>query len=172
MADIDKTLARMAILLTHGRSVSRTALNKLLFFADVAHLIKVGKPISESKYVKLDFGPVPQHIDAVRNWLQENGFVRTSVGLSGPYVQHSYSSAHIDADNLERIRTGLGGKGAAEIVTNVADALSGMSASALSEISHRYEPWKSGNWYQKLDLNEAKKDSKLKEFLKDKKILN
>ena len=166
---MDKTLARMAVLFAQEHPVSRTKLNKLLFFADVAHYIAHGKQISRSDYVKLNFGPVPFEIDEVRNWMVEKGFMRTSVGITGPYVQHSYEALPLADDGLQKVRDSFGA--AIKIIDLVGKAFSSESASQLSELSHRYEPWKSADWYSRLDFSRATEDPSLRQMLVDRGIL-
>ena len=45
----------------NNENMTETKLNKLLFYADFNHYFKFGKGITGSKYLKLQFGPVPSY---------------------------------------------------------------------------------------------------------------
>lgn len=50
-----------------------TKLNKVLYFADFAHVRRVGRPITGAEYQKLDRGPAPRRLVPVRRRLVERG---------------------------------------------------------------------------------------------------
>jgi len=50
-----------------------TKLNKVLYFADFAHQRGHGRPITWAEYQRLERGPAPRRIVAVRNKLVERG---------------------------------------------------------------------------------------------------
>lgn len=46
-------------------------LNKILWFSEVAHYVKFGRPITGETYMKLEHGPVPSHMPEVLRALQD-----------------------------------------------------------------------------------------------------
>ena len=85
-------LAAMAVLVTTSAKVGRTALNKLLWFADVAHFLQHGRTISGTVYVKCDYGPAPCDIDAVRHELIARGIVSEKIIKATPYRSFVYKA--------------------------------------------------------------------------------
>lgn len=164
---IDKKLALMSLLLTRDQGVGRTALNKLLFFCDVAHYLHAGETISDTKYFKLDYGPVPENINKTRNVLIDNGFMAAYVTPVGQYVQNTYQASDNltveDWDKIGRLFT----PDQYEIIEKVKTGLQNKSARHLSDISHEFEPWKGADWHAALDFERAKTDETLKAFLKE-----
>ena len=165
----DNKLAGMILLLTNENKISRTALNKHLFFADIASFLKSGQQISNVHYVKLDYGPVPELIETTRDWLLDSGLLSKSIEINGPYIQHSYKCNLSDAElkQVSRLFT----EDDASILTATAENLKPLTATKLSDISHEFEPWKSSPWYEVMDFQTANDDQKLRDWLQDKNIL-
>lgn len=55
-----------------------TKLNKILYFTDYLFYMNHGKTITNEKYVKQDFGPVPRHILPRLEDLQDDGMIKIS----------------------------------------------------------------------------------------------
>lgn len=167
---IDKKLAVAILLATEDQRISRTALNKILFFADAGSILSGKGRIAESGYIKLDYGPVPDGIDETRSWLVKNGLLSEEIGMAGPYIQHSYKSA-ISEEDKRKISESLNAEHRT-FISKAVSALGRMSAKDLSDISHKFEPWKSGEWYKKLNFDLALNDDGLRCFLKERDIIN
>jgi len=166
----DNQLARMTLALVGQREkVSRTALNKLLFFADVVHLMEHGTPISKATYRKFDYGPVPDLIDATRRWMVTSGLLNEHLGMAGPYIQYMYEAA-IPRKELDEVVDALKDSHR-EALRKVADAFGHMSATDLSDLSHRFEPWKSGDWYEPLSLDKACDDQDFRRYLQQRNLI-
>lgn len=63
----------MAARLQADQSGGATKLNKVLFFADFAHVRRTGAPITGAVYQKLEHGPAARCLRPVRYQLIENG---------------------------------------------------------------------------------------------------
>ncbi|AEH11585.1 MULTISPECIES: Panacea domain-containing protein [Protofrankia] len=50
-----------------------TKANKVLYFAEFAHVRETGLPITGVRYRKLERGPAPRHLRAIRDHLIDNG---------------------------------------------------------------------------------------------------
>lgn len=50
-------------------------LNKILWLADLSAFYETGQPITESRYIKREFGPVPAGIKPVLNELEREGIL-------------------------------------------------------------------------------------------------
>ncbi|MFZ4526617.1 MAG: type II TA system antitoxin MqsA family protein [Chlorobium sp.] len=51
----------------------KTALNKLLFYADFLHYKMTGFSISGTRYRAIQFGPVPENYNSIYDWIEKNG---------------------------------------------------------------------------------------------------
>lgn len=72
-------LAAMVILLTRKKKIGLWALNKLLWFADSAHLLLHGRTISGATYAFHGYGPTPLEIHVVRRVLIRRALLRKYV---------------------------------------------------------------------------------------------
>lgn len=50
-----------------------TKANKVLYFAEFAHVRETGRPITGVRYRKLERGPAPRHLKAIRQGLVDSG---------------------------------------------------------------------------------------------------
>lgn len=66
-------LVYVASRLQADRSGGATKLNKILFFADFAHVRRTGAPITGAEYQKLEHGPAARRLVPVRDRLIANG---------------------------------------------------------------------------------------------------
>jgi hypothetical protein len=69
-------LAAMVVLLTQKKKLGLWALNKLLWFADIAHLLLHGRTISGATYVYHGYGPTPLEIHIVRRALVKKALLK------------------------------------------------------------------------------------------------
>ena len=63
----------VAAKLRSERSGGATKLNKVLYFADFAHVRRTGRAISGAEYQKLDHGPAPRRLRPIRDRLVASG---------------------------------------------------------------------------------------------------
>lgn len=55
------------------QQLGKTKLNKILWFSDMLTFERTGKPLTGECYVKLQYGPVPRHIDDAIEDLKSDG---------------------------------------------------------------------------------------------------
>jgi len=120
----------------HGdQSGGATELNKLLFFADFAHVRRTGAPITGAEHQKLEHGPAARRLSPVRDRLIESGdAVLVDEQFLG-YRQHRLVP-HRDAD--------LGVFSSDELATidKVLADLGGLNARQVSDLSHDEAGWR------------------------------
>ncbi len=116
------------------RAGGATKLNKVLFFAEFAHVRQYRRPISGCAFQKLAHGPAPHKLLPVRNGLIERG--------EAELVQEDFlgrSRHHLvplrDAD------LGVFASEELQTINKVVDELAGMSANEVSELSHAEPGW-------------------------------
>jgi hypothetical protein len=167
-------LAACVLLLTEGTQVMRTALNKHLFFADIAYCLMMNdgqqpKTITLASYRKLPYGPVPDGIDWVRSNLISSGHLQESVKSLGDYYQYQYTAT--SRVNFTKIKQEIFKPQELDIINNVKQYLGRNTATELSNWSHDFEPWKSSAMNETLDFRKALDDENLRKFLREKNIL-
>ena len=57
----DKLAAMASYIASRGHEISRTKLNKLLFYSDFVNYFLHGRSISGSRYIHMPYGPVPEY---------------------------------------------------------------------------------------------------------------
>jgi hypothetical protein len=75
-----------------GTSLGATKLNKILWLLDTASYIEKGSPITASKYVRRDKGPVPKQILQTLSSLEAEGRIAISRSQVGPYKKRDFLS--------------------------------------------------------------------------------
>jgi hypothetical protein len=121
--------------LRSDRSGGATKLNKVLFFADFAHVRRTGAPITGASYQKLPYGPAPRRLVPVRDQLVAGG---------AAHLEH----AEFLGRTLQRLvpdrPADLSVFGDAEIATidQVLADLDGLTAVQVSDLSHEEPGWR------------------------------
>ncbi len=164
-SDFHRKLGAMILLLAESRKVTRTELNKLLFFSDTVHFLKHEHTISGDDYFKRQFGPVPGHVDATRNTLVGLKFLTEQTRVMSLYYQYDYQTRGDNVD-LDLVRSELDDDERSTLA-DVSKKLAKYSATALSSNSHRFEPWKSSSLEAKMEIERAKGDANLREWLRE-----
>lgn len=111
-----------------------TKLNKILYFADFAHQRGHARPITSAEYQRLEWGPAPRRIVAVRDKLVERGDAALRVDT---YFGHRQ-------DRIVPLREPeVSSLGAEELETldQVIQVLWGKTATELSQCSHEDMAW-------------------------------
>ncbi|MBN8545792.1 MAG: SocA family protein [Ignavibacteria bacterium] len=160
--DIEK-FSVLTLLYTSKRAIKRTSLNKLLFFSDVFHLIQYNQVITAAKYYKMPYGPVPEYIDEVRRFLIEKNFLTEEETVEYSNFVYNYRST-LDANQYRFFIDNFFDEKERETIKLVSCNLIHWNASDLSRKSHEFEPWKSANWNEELDLTKCQNDNKLLEW--------
>lgn len=109
--------------------LSPTCLNKLLFYTDFVSYRKSGMAISGLSYRALPYGPVPnnwKYLPLLAGIDQQEAEIGTLLSTEVPTDYSCFTHAEI------------------ETLDSVAERFKGMSATAISELSHQEEAWIQG----------------------------
>lgn len=117
------------------RAGGATKLNKVLYFADFAHVRRTGRPITGAEYQKLPQGPAPRRLLPVRDRLveHEDAEIRRETFLG--YEQHRLIAKRdpdlstFDDEELES-------------VNQVLEDLAHLTAAQVSALSHAEPGWR------------------------------
>lgn len=116
-------------------SGAATKLNKVLFFADFAHVRRTGAPITGAEYQKLEHGPAARRLRPVRDRLIEKGDAELVDEEFLGYRQHRLVP-HRGADLTVFSDDELG------TIDRVLADLDGLSARQVSDLSHEEAGWR------------------------------
>lgn len=111
-----------------------TRLAKTLFYADFLHYAKTGKSITGERYIRMDQGPVPAPFLKTRDQLVDQGAL---------VLKERFISTYRQKRPIAIREPDLGAFSAEEIamVDYVLGHLEGQSATAVSNLSHRFDGW-------------------------------
>lgn len=169
---MNNILAYMMVLICRGNFVNLTKLNKLIFFCDIIYFIKNGKTISKEIYLKLPRGPVAKHANNTRYTLIANDILKEKEIKHSFYMEHKYKSNNKMKFDIIKEALDKNNSGASEIISNVITNLKEYKAGELSDITHKYEPWKSAKvWGEELELKLVKDDQDFKTWLSKNRLL-
>ncbi len=117
-------------------NVDETVLYKLLYFSDFNYYELYEEQLTGAAYRRLPRGPVPYKIENIINDLVEAGKIKVLKTEYFRYPQIRYIPlVKADLTNLKASEK--------EVIDNVIDSLSDMSAKGITEYSHNDIPWKS-----------------------------
>ena len=128
-------------------------LNKILFQADSAAYVLLGKSITETEYAKHEFGPAPRPLMHVRETLERNGDIAVQKALR--YLP----SGWVDEKPMTRVvplrDPDLSSFSSEEIALVVAiiDSNRGLSGRDLSEWTHTLPGWLAADMFETIPLN-------------------
>jgi len=130
----EKLGAMMAYIASKGHDIYRTNLNKLLFYSDMTAYYLRGQGISGALYLNMPYGPVPEGVDEVANELASTGVIsRMSAPEFGSAAQRIVKGEQPAPDlTPDEIAT----------VDWVLSTYGNMSASEISEYSHKEKAYK------------------------------
>ncbi len=118
-----------------------TKLNKILFYCDFFAFAKLGKPITGVPYNKLSYGPVPTGAENARRKMEQDGDAfMTSEGYSPGRLKRMIPCREADLSMFSGPEIAL--------VDGIIGAVSGATASQLSDLSH-------GKAWQAVGLHQA-----------------
>lgn len=140
MTEFNKNKLRELVLYIAAQSeddshFGATKLNKLLFFSDFLAYARGGAPITGATYRRMQFGPVPQGLDAIQRNLVEEG--RAAVNKRERYGYQQQRLVALTDPDLSL----FSGREVA-IVNMVLEWLRDENAVGASAISHRELGWK------------------------------
>ena len=147
---LEKMAAMMSYIAHRTTDLYKTKLNKLLFYADFVNDHFHGTSISGSKYIHLPYGPVPDGYEETLETLNHYGVINVSKQDSADLVLSSESPA-CDFLTAEERRS----------LDWVLESYGGMSASQLTEISHREKAYKNTHSGEQIAYEYAKFLTKL-----------
>jgi putative zinc finger/helix-turn-helix YgiT family protein len=127
----------------NGENMTETKLNKLLFYADFNHYKKLGKGITGSKYLKFQFGPVPN-----RSQLKYS---------ANPYI--SFFKTDEDKTQIDIISNPIKWhltEFEKKIVEVVYSYFKNSNASVISDISHQENAWTKTELFEEISYEHAK----------------
>lgn len=146
MVHVDKLRNLILVIASHPKvkSLGLTKLWKLIYFADVAALREHGSTITGSEFIKYPHGPVPSRGERLLKSMKRDCLIETEQGTNAGYTQ-TFVTAHTKPN----LRVFSAQESA--IVDQVCREFGGLTAKALSELSH-YEPaWVVAHDFDKLD---------------------
>lgn len=112
-----------------------TKLNKLLYFADFAHVRRTGSPITGDEYQKLRHGPAPRRLKPIRDSLVELGDAEISMEDFLGYSVHRLVPRRVaDASVFSEVEL--------TTIDKVIDDLDGLTARQVSDLSHEEAGWR------------------------------
>ena len=126
--------AMISYLASRGHDIYKTNLNKLLFYSDLTAYYLYGSGISGAIYLNRPFGPVPNGVENILEDLASQGDItRVDMPEVGQNAQRIFSE-HVPSPQLspDEIR----------VLDWVLDNYGHMSASELSELSHKEKAYK------------------------------
>ncbi len=129
-------------------NIGETVLYKLLYFSDFNYYELYEEHLSGASYRKLPNGPVPLSVDVVLKTMVDKGELQLFKTNYFGYTQKRYMPL-VSAD----LRLFNGAE--KEVVDNVVDILSGMSATDISHYSHEDIPWKASKDMELIDYELA-----------------
>jgi hypothetical protein len=121
--------------LTDDRSGGATKLNKVLYFADFAHVRRHGRSISGADYFKLENGPAPRRLVPVRQRLIAAGHAEL---VTEDFLGYAMQRL------VPRRAADLSGFDDAELATidDVIADLASLTAKQVSDLSHEDPAWR------------------------------
>jgi uncharacterized phage-associated protein len=128
-------LVHVACRLQSDRSGGATKLDKVIFFADFAHVRRTGSPITGATYQKLEHGPAARRLRPVRDQLISKGDAELQEEEFLGFRQHRLVPrreadlsvfTQIELDTIDRV---------------LAD-LDGLNARQVSDLSHEEAGWR------------------------------
>jgi len=115
-------------------NVGETVLYKLLYFSDFNYYELYEEHLTGAKYRKLPYGPVPQKLDLIISQMLEKGLIQRIKTEYFNKVQNRYIPlSKADLTELKASEK--------EVIDKVIEQLSDLSASAMSNYSHKDMPW-------------------------------
>jgi uncharacterized phage-associated protein len=92
-----KQAALLFIHIANNGMLGKTKLFKLLYYADFDHFERTGVPITGETYIRLDYGPFPEHGELILTQLEDEEAIKIETVTVGNYLKFTYQ-ALIDVD--------------------------------------------------------------------------
>lgn len=115
-----------------AKGVSKTKLNKEMFYADFYNYKKHGRSISGLAYRAIQYGPVPEHYETIYDHVQ--GLTRETILCNGDF---DYDLMHCDNPDSSSLT-----EEELDTINKVMSTLVDMNRSEVIELSHKENGWK------------------------------
>lgn len=113
----------------------KTAMNKLLFYADFLHFKNTGRSITGLKYVAIDFGPVPDHYGSMYEMLVDENVI----AINGTITDYGFAERLIPGNR--EIDLTVFDESEINAMQQIIDKLGTKSTKEIVEQSHEEEAW-------------------------------
>ncbi|MFV0317705.1 MAG: Panacea domain-containing protein [Microthrixaceae bacterium] len=134
-AKFTELLVHVAGRLGNDRAGGATKLNKVLYFAEFAHVRRHGRPITGAEYFRLDQGPAPRRLKPVRQRLLDSGDAELVVeDFLGYSLQRLVPLRAPDLSRFDRLEL--------QTIDDVLGDLASLTAKQVSDISHEDPAWR------------------------------
>lgn len=161
---VNKTLARMSVVMVSLRAIPRTLLPKMLFLADALSMAERGRPISDALYLKTDHGPQPALFDVLREKLVRDGVLRDEQEDAGSLVRHVMRLTDAARYDLARTRAGFSADDL-DIIERVAEAFTDSMPLDVSRRLLQTSMAEASDWFDVLDLSLVHIDTRLRRLM-------
>lgn len=121
----EKAIEAILYLANKRPSIDKMSLYKFLFFADIEHLNKYGRPIIGDYYVAMPLGPVPSQ---VKDLLEKEKHSEFDIDEYMITATRKSNNDYLSQSDME-------------VLDTIYDKLKNFSARQLSELSHKHPAW-------------------------------
>ncbi|MDR2624521.1 MAG: SocA family protein [Methanobrevibacter sp.] len=122
----------------------KTVLLKLMYFSDFNNYELYETQITDETYIKRKWEPIPSHFDDICEELKNEEKIESK---QVPVITHDRNWHY----SLKEPDTLLLSKNELEVIDDVLDNLSNMTAAEISEYSHGDKPWRVAKFHETLD---------------------
>jgi DNA-binding transcriptional regulator YiaG/uncharacterized phage-associated protein len=130
-------LTEMIVYFTQQLNPLKTVMNKLLFYADFLSFKKTSFSISGTRYVAIDFGPVPNNFQTIFEKLQrENNFEIKTIDYGNGYYGEEFRQLENRVFNPDCFN-----EYEVSILEEIAKKFNGMSRKEIVKLSHEEDAW-------------------------------
>lgn len=152
-------LRDMIPVLIGDRVIEREILNRLVYFADLAHLLAHGQTISGANHLKLMRGPIPENLPRTRHRLVGLGILGERESTDA-FERRFHCTLLVGPEAVGELR---GRFTSAELIAIdwARSRLADKTLTYLSGAAHGYEPWISHDFGEALDMQRALADPRL-----------
>ena len=109
-------------------------LNKLMFFSDFFAYAELGEPITGAEYIKLDHGPAPKLMLAIREDMQTQDEIAVS-----SEIRYGYRQDRIVARRVPKLSVFANEQ--RQVVDSVIAVFKDDNATQLSDLTHHFPGW-------------------------------
>ena len=130
-------LTEMIVFFAERLNPLKTVMNKLLFYADFLNFKKTSFSISGTRYVAIDYGPVPNNFQTIFEKLQkENNFIINNIDYGNGYYGEEFRPVNNRVFNSEYFN-----ESELSVLEEIANKFGSVSRNEIVEMSHEEEGW-------------------------------